>query len=276
VSRINGKRELRVLELKLAVAVSGFDLPLDKALAAAARLGVAAVEIDARRDLQPGEISQTGLRQIRKLLDDRQLRVAAVRFRPRRGYATLDGLDARIEATKRAMQMAYSLGASLVAGHVGRLPTPDTDEWKLLVEVLNDLGRYAQKAGALLATETGLENGADLKRLLEALDAYALGVDFNPGYLARNGFSPQEAVEALGGAVLHVQLSDAVAGMPGVGRAVPLGKGSVDFPALLAALEQRDYRGYFTICDPGEGSTGRARDAHAEELGEALQFVRRL
>ena len=261
----------------MAVGLGSFDLPLDKALAAAAGLGVPAVEIDARRDLQPGEISQTGLRQIRKILDDRQLRVAAVRFRPRRGYATLDGLDARIEATKRAMQMAYSLGASLVAGHVGRLPPPDTEDWKLLVEVLNDLGRYGQKAGALLATETGLENPADLKRLLEALDDYAVGIDFNPGYLALNGFSAEEAVETLAGAVLHVQLSDAVGGgMPGVGRAVPLGKGIVDFPTILAALEQRDYRGYFTVCESGQGNTGKTSGTRAGELAEAIQFLRRL
>ncbi len=33
----------------------------------------------------------------------------------------------------------------------------------------------------------------------------------------------------------------------GRGLDVPLGRGSVDYPALLGSLEERGYRGYFTI-----------------------------
>jgi sugar phosphate isomerase/epimerase len=74
-----------------------------------------------------------------------------------------------------------------------------------------------------------------------------------------------------------VQLSDAVGGgMPGLGRAVPLGKGTVDFATILAALEQRDYRGYFTVCESGPPNRGNASGTRAGELAEAIQFIRRL
>jgi sugar phosphate isomerase/epimerase len=41
-----------------------------------------------------------------------------------------------------------------------------------------------------------------------------------------------------------------------------LGRGTVDFPALLGALEERGYRGYFTIpCNPIENPEFKVRQA---------------
>ena len=41
-------------------------------------LGAEAVEIDARNELRPEEMSQTGVRQLRKMLEDLNLRVSAI------------------------------------------------------------------------------------------------------------------------------------------------------------------------------------------------------
>ena len=66
--------------LKIAVDLACLRLPFKQALLAAKRLGVASVEIDARGEINPQELSQSGRRQLRKLLDDLDLRVAAVGF----------------------------------------------------------------------------------------------------------------------------------------------------------------------------------------------------
>src|SRR6056297_2353137 len=79
---------------------------LKKALAMAAGLGVSGVEICARTAVRPSELSDTGVRQLRKMLDDLNLQVAAVRFQTRRGYDQSADLERRVEATKDAMQMA--------------------------------------------------------------------------------------------------------------------------------------------------------------------------
>jgi sugar phosphate isomerase/epimerase len=65
-----------------------------------------------------------------------------------------------------------------------------------------------------------------------------------------------------------VTARDAVSGRAASrGIEVALGRGSVDFPALLGELEQRDYRGYFTV----------AREQSADpaaELGQAIQYLK--
>ena len=235
--------------LKLGVEVACLGMPFMKALHTAAELGVEAVGIDSRNEVSPRELSRTGVRQLRKKLDDLHLRVAAVSFRTRRGYATEDGLEARIAATKAAMDMAYSIGANVVVNHIGRVPSdPQSSSWRLLVEVLEDLGRYGERAGSVLAAETGTESGEDLARLLAALPGGVLGVDLNPAKLLLSGFSPHEPAGASGPWLVHVHVSDAVRGpVPGSGKPAAIGQGDADFPSLLGLLEEKSYRGFYTI-----------------------------
>ena len=87
-----------MLDIKVGIHLASLRLPLLKGLAVAARLGAQAVEIDARGELRPAELTQTALRQMRKTLNDFQLRVCAVSYRTRRGYGVLDDLDARFIA----------------------------------------------------------------------------------------------------------------------------------------------------------------------------------
>ncbi len=257
--------------LKIGIELAGLRLPFKKALHTAVELGAAAVEIDARGEVDPRALSRTGLRQLRKMLDDLRLRVSAVGFRTRRGYDTTADLEPRIAATKAAMEFAYALGAPVVVNHVGRVPSDrESQTWRLLVEVLNELGRHGNRAGALLAAETGTESGEDIARLLAELPEGAIGLDLNPANLIINGFSPLEVVGATGPAILHVHAADAVWELaPGRGSPVSLGQGTADFPALLAALEEHDYRGYFTVTHRGAGDC-------ADEISRAIRYLRDL
>lgn len=253
---------------RVAVQLRCLRLPLAKALPKLRSLGVRAVEFDARGEIRPQDLGPTGLREIRKLLDDNEQRVAAVEFHTRRGYGDADELDRRVEATKAAMRMAHALGCDLVVNQVGHIPEDLTQgEGQMLVEVLRDLGHYAQHAGAWLAAETGSEDVADLKRLLDALPAGALVVTLDPGNLVMNDFSPTEAVATLGETIRHVHAHDAVRDLrQRRGVEVQLGRGAVDFPNLLGALEQRDYRGYFSI----ERETS---DDPLVEIAQAVQYL---
>jgi sugar phosphate isomerase/epimerase len=242
-----------------------------KALPLTGKLGADAVEIDARSSLPPAEMSQTALRQLRKTLDDQRLRVCAISYPTRRGYNVPQDLEARVAGTKQAMQMAYALGASVVVNHVGFIPKEsEGNEWNLLVEVLTDLGRHGQRVGAFLAAQTGSNPPADLARLIAALPEGSIGVDLDPGQLAAGGFSTVEAVEQLSPHILHVHATDGVYDLSRRrGVEVALGRGSVDFPALLGALEEGNYRGYFTI-------QRTASDNPQYEIGEAVQYLRSL
>jgi sugar phosphate isomerase/epimerase len=258
------------MAMKLALDLATLEQPPAEALKTAAGLGVEGVVIDARGDFAPARLSQTGLRQLRKVLADGRLRVAAVRFRTRRGYYDAGELDARVAATKKTLEMAYALGAGTVLNYVGRVPAPDSADWNMLREVLNDLGRFGHRVGALLAAETGPDAPADLARLLAALEPAALMVDLDPGALLINGHSPQDAVGALNTAIRHVELTDARTDSSwGRGRFVPLGEGTADLPSVLSALEAHDYRGWLTIRPTDEGHP-------VDQASQAIQYLRSL
>jgi sugar phosphate isomerase/epimerase len=246
-------------------------MPFKQALLTAGRLGARSVEIDARTELRPEEVSATALRQVRKMLDDADLHVATVRFATRRGYHEADDLDRRVAATKAAMRLAYDLRAPYVVNSVGRVPAEaDNEAWNLLVEVLGDLGRFSAHTGATLIARTGTEDGPTLARLLAALDDGAIGVDFDPAGLIENGFSVEEAARALGPHVRHVRARDAVRDRSqGRGVEVQLGRGSVDFLALFGALEDYAFRGDVTI----ERNTA---DDPQTEIAEAVAYLQQL
>jgi len=248
---------------KLSVELDGLRLPLPQALNLAAELGAEAVEIDARGEISPRELSRTGLREVRKMLADRRLRVGSVAFRTRHGYAVPEELDRRIGATKAVMELASQLGAPVVVNAIGPIP-PDDDASgrQMLREALGDLARFGSRVGAILAAETGSESGEALARLLAELPEACLAADLNPGKLLAAGFSPQEAVAALGERIRHVHATDARGG-----KLVSLGQGDVDFPALLAALDEHGYEGCFAVACAGAGDPKR-------ELADAIARFR--
>ena len=260
-----------MLEQRIGIQLTSLRLPFKKALHTAAQLGADAVEIDARSQLKPRELSQTAMRQMRKMLEDCNLRVCAIGFHTRRGYNVAEDLDRRVEATKEALQLAQRLGAAVVVNHIGRVPDePESPEWELLLQVLSDLGRFGQRTGATLAAETGSEDGAQLARLIAALPEGSLGVNLDPGNLVVNAHSVREALDELGQNVLHVHAKDGVRDLAqGRGLETPLGRGAVDFPELIAGLEEHGYRGYFTI--------ERERSEHpVREIGQAVRYLRNL
>jgi len=259
----------------LSVAAADLAGDLRRALRRARELGFRGVELDARSGLAPEQVTQTGLRQIRKWLDDEGLAVVAVSFRTRGGYADAERLEGRIAATKGALSLAHSLGARIVTNHLGDMPPAPTDpdaaadpRWRLLVDVLADLGAWGQRAGATLCVATGRVSPDDMLRLIAALPEGSISCDVDPGALVVHGHDPVAAVARLAGHVGHVHANDAVAGaFAGRGRAVILGTGQVDWPGVFGTLEEREYRGWVCL-EPVDRVGGGA------ELTAALEFLR--
>ncbi len=254
---------------KISLDLRGLSLGFRQAVELAARAGLDAVEIEAEGPFRPEELSGTGVREIRNLLSTRNLRLSAVGFRSRRGLADPAGLDARIAATKDVMQLAYQLGARVVIGRIGQLPSqPEAELPPELVEVLGDLARHSDRVGASLAVETTSESPRQLLRLLDRVPEGAVGVDFNPAEMILAGRSPLEAIEVLGRRVLHVHAADATdeAGARPAQR-VELGRGAAEMPILLAHLEGLDYRSDVAI-----GLAGTA--APETQIARALRILR--
>lgn len=253
---------------RLSVPAAVLSKDLRRALRMARDLGLQGVELDARHALEPELMTQTGLRQIRKWLGDAGVVVSAIAFRTRGGYGDPERLEGRITATKAALKLAHGLGARLVLNHVGDIPPePTGPQWQLLVDVLTDLANFGEHVGATLCAEAGRAAPADLARLIAALPAGGLLCDLVTGALVVHGHDPLTAVDVLGHHVASVHATDAVAGaFAGRGRAVVLGTGQVDFPAVFAALEERSYRGWIGI-EPVDERNAR------EELADAVTHL---
>jgi sugar phosphate isomerase/epimerase len=257
--------------LKIGIQTRSLRQPLRQALQTAARLGADGVEIDARAELPPSELSETGLRQFLKMFDDLRLRVSAVAFPTRRGYDEAADLERRVAATQAAMRFATRLRADVVINRVGQIPDSDDDpRFVRLVEALTAIGAFGERIGARLAAQTGSDPPQQLARLIAALPEHTVGVDLHPNGLIAAGHSPREAVEVLGPHVLHVHACDAVRDS-GAGRTmiVELGRGTADIPELIGKLTEFDYRGWVTIEVPN------AADPFAE-IENAVAFLRAL
>ena len=259
-----------MLQIRVGVQLASLRLPLKQGLLTVARMGAEGVEIDGRNELKAGELSRTGVRQVRKMLEDLNLRVGAVTYRTRRGYDVADDLDRRVSATQEALKLAYELGSNVVVNHIGRVPEKGTPAWSTMVEALTDIGRYSQRVGATLAAETGTEGGAELAGLIAALPPGSLGVDFHPANLIIHGHSPAETAAALAEHVVHVHATDATRDLAhGRGIEVQLGRGLAEFPEILGLLEEHQYRGFITI-------ERRQSENAVAEITDAVKYLKSL
>ncbi|TWU31569.1 sugar phosphate isomerase/epimerase family protein [Novipirellula artificiosorum] len=260
-------------EIKVAVRIDSIPVKLPKALQLAAQCGATAVELCARTAVRPSDLSDTGMRQLRKMLDDLNLRVAALRFPTRRGYDNPRDLEQRVDATKAAMRLAYQLGANVVVNQIGTIPESEEDTgYQTLKAVINDLGRYGARVGAFFAAETGSESGERLAELLDESEEAFVAAALNPGQLIVNRHSPADAISALKERILVVNAVDGVIDLAaGRGISVPLGQGTADFPELLGRLEDFQYRGYFVV-----GRREMAKESVLEELQQGVEYLRSL
>ncbi|MEM6691008.1 MAG: sugar phosphate isomerase/epimerase family protein [Planctomycetota bacterium] len=265
---------------KLAVRVGSFPMRLPQALQRVAEWGVRSVELDGKlfqqSEASPGSsnsdtglMSETGLRSFRKMLSDLELSVAAIRFHSRRGYATLDRLDARVDATKRMMHLAGRVGAPVVINSIGKIPENEEDSsYQTLVEVVDDLGRYGARVGAFFAAETGANSGACLDKLLTTTSDGYVAVALNPGQWVIEGHDVIESTKAIAHRTRCLLAIDGVTDLSvGRGIAVPLGQGIVDFAMLFGILEERGF--------DGSVIAGR-HDSSPNEVADAIEYLRSL
>ncbi len=259
-----------MIGFRIAAQTGCFAQPLKKALHTAARLECEGVQFDARQELRPAELSETGLRQLRKILNDLNLRVASVAFPTRRGYANPDDLERRLEATLAAMRLASQLRARILIFNLGSLPAEESTERATLVEAISSLAVHGNRLGVRLTAQATSADTQALVDFVDSLPEGTLALDLHPARLIAQGESPAEFVSVAGRHIAHVHAVDGVHDLAsGHGVEVELGRGTADFPELLGMLEEFEYRDWFTI---------ERRDSRqpVEEMGNAVRYLRAL
>lgn len=258
--------------LKIGIRLESFGLPLRRALAEAEKLGVSGVQIDAVGSLSPNALTQTGRREFRHLLRAHNLELTAVGCPLRHGLDEAENQMPRIEHVRKVMTLAYDLGPRLVVLTAGRAPREDENDARtaLLTEALHALAAHGDRCGTVVALETGLEPGRQLRQYLDRFDTGSLRVNLDPANLLIRDFDPYDATQALAGLVAHVHARDARKGTASRTAAeVPLGHGNLDWMRLLSLLEEIEYRGWITI-EQESGAPG------PETMAAGVGFLRRL
>ena len=148
---------------RLAVPIAAY-LRLSASLSIAREFGIGGIEVDGRYGIDLATLSDTGVRQIRKWLDDAGLHGGCFHFNSRRIRRPKSARSSR-SGNKQAMLQAHRLGAS-VCRSPGDIPSSKEDPgWQVLVDVLSDLGRTGQQTGAIFCAEAGRAGPDDLKKL---------------------------------------------------------------------------------------------------------------
>ena len=253
--------------LRIALATRALQLPLRQAVQAAHDLGAAGIQLDARNEIKPSELSQTGRREFLHRLEELNLAVASVSFPARRPLHDLEELDARLAAARGAMEFAWQLGARVLTLRIGRIPDdPESQEYDLLRNVLNDLARHGNRVGTTLAITPSRDSAESLAKFIGAITDGPVGINFDPAAFVIAGFQPTEALRSLYTTVEHFVVRDAIRDIDGGGIEVPVGRGEVDWDEFIALIGEADYRGWLTV-DRTQGEDKRG------DLARAIQFL---
>lgn len=256
--------------LRIAIATSCLAEPVRQALQTAADFGADGVQLDARNELRPTDLSETGRRQFVHHLETLGLSVASLSFPVRRTYYDQDQLEARIAGTKAAMQFAFQLKARVLTFRMGRLPDDENGtEYRILRDVMNDLARHANHLGVTPAITPTRDTAERLAAFLAGITDGPIGVNFDPAAFLAADDEPVDALRRLHSSILHVQVRDALRDIDGGNREVPVGRGEVAWDELLALLDEADYRGWFSI----ERTQG---DDKRTDIARAVQYLRRV
>src|SRR5438128_5092484 len=162
--------------------------------------------------------------------------------------ATRKGLEDHI---KKASGFAKECGIPAVQTHCGFLPEdPNDPVYKETVAVLRDLAGFSKANGQDFRYETGQETPITLVRTIQDVGLANQGVNFDLANLILYGkANPVDAIETLAPYIQGIHAKDGLwpTNPKELGREVPIGKGKVDFPRIIARLKELRYQGAVTI-----------------------------
>jgi len=167
-----------------------------------------------------------------------------------RGFGGLDdpdGLEKRVEKTKKVLELAASMGSPIVTTHPGRIPEDREEKaYKVIRDSISEIVRYAENVNAYFAVETGMEPPHVLRAFIEDISSDALRINYDPANLLRYGVEEVlEGVKKLGRWIIHTHAKDH---NPKTGRAT-VGEGLVPWKRYLKELKKQGYSGWLALED---------------------------
>jgi sugar phosphate isomerase/epimerase len=167
------------------------------------------------------------------------------------GLVPRETRDARIAHIKKASDFAKQCGIAAVQTHCGFISeNPNDPIYKETIAAMREVAGYCQRNGQNFRYETGQETPITLVRAIQDVGLNNQGVNFDLANLILYGkANPVDAIELLGPYIQGIHAKDGLwpTNPKELGQEVPIGKGKVDFPRIIARLKEMNYRGAVTI-----------------------------
>lgn len=255
-------------QFPIGAIVDSFLLETHDAIKAAASIGAQGIQMYSTNGVNsPENLVGQKRKDLLHFVKDNGLVFSAICGDLGQGFMHRDKNPGLIDQSKRIMELAKDLESDVVTTHIGVVPADrNHDRYKIMQEACFELAQYADSMGSHFAIETGPERADTLKMFLDDLGSTGVAVNLDPANLVMvTGDDPVAAVHTLKKYIVHTHAKDGIKlkeSDPEVVYGVidhhgwdkeptfaevPLGKGSVDFPAYLKALEEIGYKGFLTI-----------------------------
>lgn len=257
-------------QFPIGVILESFRTDRSTAIKKAAEIGASGIQMYATK----GQNAPENLDAAQRLALRREVEKAGLCFSALcgdlgHGFGNAELNPELIEKSKRIVDLALDLGTNIVTTHIGVVPADKNHpRYAIMQKACRELANYATSKGAHFAVETGPEPADILGEFLDSLDSDGVGVNLDPAnFKMVVDQDPVAAVKRLNKYIVHTHAKDGIMLKPcnpeyvyGVVHPipeeirdqkffeeVPLGTGSVPFPAYLAALEEIGYKGFLTI-----------------------------
>jgi L-ribulose-5-phosphate 3-epimerase len=157
----------------------------------------------------------------------------------------------RIDALKRASDLAKQCSIKAVHTHCGFIPEdPNEPLYKEAVAAIHDVASYCRANGQQFLMETGQETPITLLRAINDVGLDNVRVNLDTANLILYGKGePVGALDVLGKYVGGLHAKDGLypTNPKQLGTEVPIGKGRVNFVAVIQGLKKLNYTGPVTI-----------------------------
>ncbi|WP_193556196.1 sugar phosphate isomerase/epimerase family protein [Paenibacillus ginsengarvi] len=287
------------LSNKIGVIVDSFGIGVREGLKKAKEVGAEGVQIYAvSGEMDPANLSPAARRELKSYIESLGLEISALcGDLGGHGFQDKSANAAKVEKSKRILDLAKDLGTNIVTTHIGIVPQDHNGElFETMQKACEELSQYASSMDGFFAIETGPETSAHLKSFLDTLSSKGVSVNFDPANMVMvTGDDPVQGVYTLKDYIVHTHVKDGIrfkevdpreiygalgyepmdhgkiAEMVRSGeifKEVPLGEGKVDFDAYFKALVDIGYKGYLTI----EREVG---DQPEVDIRKAVEFIKR-
>ncbi len=273
---------------KIGTLADWFGVGLIAGIRMSQKVGAEGVQLYAKGELDPATITPEDVKAVRRTARDCGQTITALCGElGGHGLCRAEENPDKLEYLKKTLLLAKELDCSIVTTHLGVIPAQKGDEYKVLLDACNEIGRFAAQIGACIAVETGPEPVERLRDFCLACEA-GIRINYDPANLAMVlRADPVAGVYEAGKLIVHTHAKDGVSLRPTTGeyyyglfakvgidgvrnlgytRQTPLGQGAVRWEAYLQALVDIGYDGFLTI-------ERESREEAGKDIADAVAFL---